>query len=429
LYKWVPKLVTALGKDSAVVTDVNSDLQQNGLQLYVNMDRATAARYSFAPNQIDNVLYDAFGQRTVSTIFNQLNQYFVVMEVAPAYWQYPHALDRIRFSTAAGNPTGTQQTQMPGSTVSPVTPVSAVSTPSAAASTNSLNSNAEANQLTNAIANSRGGSSSGSADSTAGETLVPFAALASSVSNHTATQVSHQGGLVAATISFNLPAGGSLSKATEQIAEVSRELGVPASIHGSFAGAAQVYAQSMSTMPLLILAALVAVYIVLGILYENTVHPITILSTLPSAGIGATLALLIFGTPFSVIAMIGIILLIGIVKKNAIMMIDVAIHQQRAGMEPRQAIHDAAVVRLRPIMMTTAAAVLGAVPLAIGIGQGASLRQPLGITVMGGLILSQVFTLYTTPVIYLYLDRLRMKLVRWSATMPWNRQPDASAST
>jgi multidrug efflux pump len=429
LYKWVPRLVTELGKDSGVLTDVNSDLQQNGLQLYVNMDRATAARYSFAPNQIDNVLYDAFGQRTVSTIFNQLNQYFVVMEVAPVYWQYPQALDRIRFSTAAGNPSGTQQTQMPGSTVSAVTPVTAVSTPSAASNTNSLNSNAEANQLTNAIANSRGGSSSGSADSTAGETLVPFAALASSVSNHTATQVSHQGGLVAATISFNLPAGGSLSKATVQIAQVSQQLGVPASIHGSFAGAAQVYAQSMSTMPLLILAALVAVYIVLGILYENTVHPITILSTLPSAGIGATLALLIFGTPFSVIAMIGIILLIGIVKKNAIMMIDVAIHQQRAGMEPRQAIHDAAVVRLRPIMMTTAAAVLGAVPLAIGIGQGASLRQPLGITVMGGLILSQVFTLYTTPVIYLYLDRLRMKLVQWSATMPWNRQLDASAST
>jgi multidrug efflux pump len=429
LYKWVPRLVTALGKDSGVLTDVNSDLQQNGLQLYVNMDRATAARYGFAPNQIDNVLYDAFGQRTVSTIFNQLNQYFVVMEVAPAYWQYPHALDRIRFSTAAGNPSGTQQTQMPGGTVSPVTPVSAASTPSAASNTNSLNSNAEANQLTNAIANSRGGSSSGSADSTSGETLVPFAALASSVSNHTATQVSHQGGLVAATISFNLPAGGSLSKATVQIAEISRQLGVPASIHGSFAGSAQVYAQSMSTMPLLILAALVAVYIVLGILYENTVHPITILSTLPSAGIGATLALLIFGTPFSVIAMIGIILLIGIVKKNAIMMIDVAIHQQRAGMEPRQAIHDAAVVRLRPIMMTTAAAVLGAVPLAIGIGQGASLRQPLGITVMGGLILSQVFTLYTTPVIYLYLDRLRTRLAQWSATMPWNRQLDASAPT
>jgi multidrug efflux pump len=427
LYKWVPKLVTALSKDRADVADVNSDLQQNGLQIFVNMNRATAARYSFAPNQIDNVLYDAFGQRTVSTIFNQINQYFVVMEVAPKYWQYPQMIDRIQFSTAAGNASGTQQTQMPGNTVTPVQTSAAAQTP--ASGTNALNANAEANVLTNAIANARGGSSSGSADSTAAETMVPFPALASSISNHTATQVSHQGGLVAATISFNLPPGGSLSKATAEINRASQEMGLPASIHGSFAGAAQVYAQSMSTMPLLILAALAAVYIVLGILYENTVHPITILSTLPSAGIGAILALLIFGTPFSVIAMIGIILLIGIVKKNAIIMIDVAIHLQRdEGMEPQKAIHDAAVVRLRPIMMTTAAAVLGAAPLAIGIGQGASLRQPLGITVMGGLILSQVFTLYTTPVIYLYLDRLRARLARWSATLPWNRQTDASAS-
>jgi multidrug efflux pump len=425
LFTWVPKLVTALSKDRADVADVNSDLQQNGLQIYVNMNRATAARYGFAPNQIDNVLYDAFGQRTVSTIYNQINQYFVVMEVAPKYWQYPQMIDRIRFSTAAGNASGTQQTQMPGNTVTPVQ----TSVQTSATGTNALNANAEANVLTNAIANSKGGSSSGSADSTAAETMVPFPAMASSVSSHTATQVSHQDGLVAATISFNLPPGGSLSKATAEINRASQELGLPASIHGSFAGAAQVYAQSMSSMPLLIVAALAAVYIVLGILYENTVHPITILSTLPSAGIGATLALLIFGTPFSVIAMIGIILLIGIVKKNAIMMIDVAIHLQRDdGMEPQKAIHDAAVVRLRPIMMTTAAAVLGAVPLAIGIGQGASLRQPLGITVMGGLILSQVFTLYTTPVIYLFLDRLRARLARWSATLPWNRQSSASAS-
>ena len=423
LYTWVPKLVTALGKDRSQLQDVNSDLQQNGLQTFVNMDRATGARYSFAPNQLDNVLYDAFGQRTVSTVYNQLNQYFVVMEVAPKYWQYPQMLDRIRFSTAAGNASGTQQTQMPGGTVTGVTLPAAVTASSASESgTNSLNSNAEANQLTNSISNSKGGSSSGSADSTAAETMVPFPALASYVSNHTATQVSHQDGLVAATISFNLPPGGSLSKALAAIAQASQEMGMPSSIHGGTAGAAQVYSQSMSTMPLLILAALAAVYIVLGILYENTVHPITILSTLPSAGIGATLALLIFGTPFSVIAMIGIILLIGIVKKNAIMMIDVAIHLQRdEGYEAQKAIHDAAVVRLRPIMMTTAAAVLGAVPLAVGIGQGASLRQPLGITVMGGLILSQVFTLYTTPVIYLYLDRLRARLASWSATLPWNR--------
>ena len=428
LFKWVPKLVTALGKDRSQMTDVNSDLQQNGLQIYINFDRATAARYGFAPNQIDSVLYDAFGQRTVSTVYNQLNQYYVVMEVAPKYWQYPQMLDRMRFSTAAGNATGTAQTQMSSALVQPVTPATAVSAAQgSASSTNARNANAEANQLTNAISNAKGGSSSGSADSTSSETLVPFPMLATYASNHTATQVSHQDGLVAATISFNLPPGGSLSKATAEIDQVSQQLGLPASIHGSFAGAAQVYAQSMSTMPLLILAALAAVYIVLGILYENTVHPITILSTLPSAGIGATLALLIFGTPFSVIAMIGIILLIGIVKKNAIMMIDVAIHLQRdEGYEPQKAIHAAAVIRLRPIMMTTAAAVLGAVPLAIGIGQGASLRQPLGITVMGGLILSQVFTLYTTPVIYLYLDRLRARLATWSSSLPWNRS-DANA--
>jgi multidrug efflux pump len=247
------------------------------------------------------------------------------------------------------------------------------------------------------------------------------------LSNHTATQVNHQSGMVAATVSFNLPPGGSLSVASAAIDKAMRELGMPASIRGSFAGAGQVYNQSMSTMPLLVLAAFAAVYIVLGILYENTIHPITILSTLPSAGIGATLALLIFGTPFSVIALIGVILLIGIVKKNAIMMIDLAIHMQRdQKMDAQHAIHHAAVMRLRPILMTTAAAVLGALPLAIGIGQGASLRQPLGITVMGGLILSQVFTLYTTPVIYLFLDRLRVRLRKSTEGMSWRRDLGAA---
>ncbi|HVI53500.1 MAG TPA: efflux RND transporter permease subunit [Luteibacter sp.] len=426
LFAWVPKLVAALGKER--LSDVNSDLQQHGLQIFVNFDRATAARYGFAPNQIDTGLYDAFGQRTVSTVYNELNQYYVVMEVAPAYWQYPQMLERIRFSTAAGNASGTQQTQMSGSLVKGVAATTVTTTAQGTSTTNAKNADAEANLLTNAIANAKGGGSSGSADSTAAETLVPFPAIASYVSNHTATQVSHQDGLVAATISFNLPPGGSLSQASAIIGQVSRQIGLPASVHGSFAGAAQVYGQSMSTMPLLIVAALVAVYIVLGILYENTVHPLTILSTLPSAGIGATLALLIFGTPFSVIAMIGIILLIGIVKKNAIMMIDVAIHLQRdEGLDAREAIHNAAVIRLRPIMMTTAAAVLGAVPLAIGIGQGASLRQPLGITVMGGLILSQIVTLYTTPVIYLYLDGFRARLAAWNARLPWNHV-DASTS-
>ena len=423
LYKWTPRLVTELGKYRDHLTDINSDMQQNGLQAFVTINRQTARRYGFEANQLDNVLYDAYGQRTVTTIFNPFNQYFVVMEVAPKYWQYPQMLDRTYFSTAAGNASGTQQTQAQGGTVSGVTAYSALSTGSGTASaTNSLNSSAQANAVTNSIANSRGGSSTGSADSTAAETMVPLPALATYVGNHTSTQVNHQNGLVAATISFNLPPGGSLGDAGATIDKAMRDLGVPASIRGNFAGAGQVYSQSMSTMPLLILAAFLAVYIVLGILYENTIHPITILSTLPSAGIGATLALLIFGTPFSVIALIGIILLIGIVKKNAIMMIDVAIHRQRdEKVDAKTAIHDAAVVRLRPIMMTTAAAVLGALPLAIGIGQGASLRQPLGITVMGGLILSQLVTLYTTPVIYIYLERLRIRLRKSLAGASWIR--------
>jgi multidrug efflux pump len=412
IYKLVPNLVTELSKHQNQLTDVNTDMQQNGLQTYVTIDRTTAARYGLTPNQIDTVIYDAFGQRTVSTIYNPYNQYFVVMEVAPKYWQYPQDLNRIFFSTAAGNVTGTQQTQMPGGTISGVKAFSPVVTKRTASSSSStLNANAQANQTTNAISNSRGGTSSGSADSTAAETMVPISAVAASVNNHTAIQVNHQSGLIAATISFNLPPGGSLSSAQKAITAAMTALNAPASIHGSFQGSAQVFAQSLGAIPLLILAALVAVYIVLGILYENTVHPLTILSTLPSAGIGATLALLVFGVPFSMIALIGFILLIGIVKKNAIMMIDVAIHLERdEKREPKKAIHDAAVLRLRPIMMTTAAAVLGAVPLAIGIGQGASLRQPLGITVMGGLMLSQIFTLYTTPVIYIYLDRLQQKL-------------------
>ncbi|MFP6562679.1 efflux RND transporter permease subunit [Paraburkholderia sp. B3] len=430
LFTWVPKLVTELGKYRGQLTDVNSDLQQNGLQTYVTLSRTTAKRYSFDPNQIDSVLYDAFGQRTVSTIYNPLNQYFVVMEVAPQYWQYPQSFNQIWLSAAAGNASGTNQTQMSGSLVTGVTtPVAVSSTSSTSSSTNSLNANAEANQLTNSISNSKGGSSSGSADSTAAETMVPLLAMMNWTTGHTATQVNHQSGMVAGTISFNLPAGGSLSAAAATIEKAQRDIGMPAAVHGSFAGAAQAYAQSMGTVPLLILAALVVVYIVLGVLYENTIHPLTILSTLPSAGIGAVLAMLIFGTPFSVIAMIGIILLIGIVKKNGIMMVDVAIQLQRhENMDARHAIHQAAVVRLRPIMMTTAAAVLGAVPLVLALGQGASLRQPLGVTVMGGLLLSQIFTLYTTPVIYLFLDGLRARLARWARNLPWNRQADESAS-
>jgi multidrug efflux pump len=420
LYSWTPKLLAELGKHREALLDVNSDLQQNGLQTYINIARATAMRYGFAPNQIDSVLYDAFGQRTVTTIFNPFNQYYVVMEVAPKYWQYPQMLDRTWLSAAAGNASGSQQTQAPGGTVSGVTGYSAhASAQASATTTNSLNGNAEANAVTNSISNSKGGGSTGSADTTAAETMVPLPAMATYSNSHTATQVNHQSGMVASTISFNLPPGGSLSLAQTAITDAMHDLGMPASIHGAAAGAGQVFAQNLSQLPVLLLAAFGAIYIVLGILYENTIHPITILSTLPSAMIGATVALLIFNTPFSVIAFIGIILLIGIVKKNAIMMIDVALHLQRGQKKGAQdAIHDAAVLRLRPIMMTTAAAVLGALPLAIGIGQGASLRQPLGITVIGGLILSQVFTLYTTPVIYLGFERLRLRMRGWFAKAP-----------
>ena len=430
LSDWTPKLVTELGKDHSALVDVNSDLQQNGLQTYLTIARETAARYGFAPNQIDSVLYDAFGQRTVSTIFNPFNQYFVVMEVAPRYWQYPQILDQTYLSSAAGNPSGSQQTQAQGGTVSAVTPYAAIaSASSGTTATSALNANAQANAVTNSISNSKGGTSSGSADSTAPETMVPLRAFVNYVNNHTATQVNHQSGMVAATISFNLPPGGSLSKAATAIQKAMHDLGMPASIRGGFAGAGQAFVQSVGTLPLLVVAALAAVYIVLGILYENTIHPLTILSTLPSAGMGAVLALLIFGTPFSVIAFIGVILLIGIVKKNAIMMIDVAIHTQREQkIEAKQAIHDAAMLRVRPIMMTTAAAVLGALPLAIGIGQGASLRQPLGITVMGGLILSQVFTLYTTPVIYLVLECLRQHIRGWTSGMSMRQDPSLGAS-
>nr|WP_208102038.1 efflux RND transporter permease subunit [Burkholderia sp. D-99] len=434
LYAWTPRLVDALNQRRGQLVDVNSDLQQHGLQTMVTVDRATAKRYGFDPNQIDNVLYDAFGQRTVSTIYNQLNQYFVVMEVAPQSWQYPSSLGRIFASTAAGNANGTAQTQYSSATVPNAATTLAtgaavgVATSGAGTSgtTNAQNANAQANASTNSISNSKGGSSTGSADSTSAETMVPLTALALFSNSHTATQVNHQGGLVAATISFNLPPNGSLSDAAAAIADAERSIGMPASVHGAFAGAAQAFTRSMDVVPLLIVAALAVVYLVLGVLYENTIHPLTILSTLPSAGIGATLALLVFGVPFSVISMIGFILLIGIVKKNGIMMVDVAIQLQRdEGIDARRAIHEAAVRRLRPIMMTTAAAVLGALPLALAIGQGASLRQPLGVTVMGGLLISQVFTLYTTPVIYLTLDRLRERLARGSWLWPRERRPES----
>jgi multidrug efflux pump len=343
LRTWEPKIRAALSQLPELV-DVNTDQQDKGLQTSLVIDRDTAARLNITPKLIDATLNDAFGQRQVSTIYAPLNQYHVVMEVAPQYWQSPEALDHIYVSA----PDGSQ---------------------------------------------------------------VPLSAIAHYAPTNTALGVQHQSQFVASTISFNLPQGVSLSDATRAIDGAMARLGVPNTVQGRFQGTAQAFQASLKSQPWLVLAALLAVYLVLGMLYESYIHPLTILSTLPSAGVGALLALLLFKTEFSVIALIGVILLIGIVKKNAIMMIDFAIDAERRGNKSsRDAIFEACSLRFRPIMMTTMAALLASVPLALTTGDGAELRRPLGISIVGGLIVSQLLTLYTTPVVYLYLDRFSLWL-------------------
>jgi multidrug efflux pump len=329
-----------------IITDANSDQQNNGLQSVVTYDRDSAARFAISPQLIDNVLYDAFGQRQVSTMYTSLNQYHVVMEAAPRFWQDPEFLKQIWVRAPGGR-------------------------------------------------------------------QVPMAAFTRFGPSTAPLSVPHQGLFPAVTISFNLAPGVALGDAVDIIAETATKVGLPPTIHTTFAGTAQAYQQSLGSEPFLIAAALATVYIVLGILYESYIHPITILSTLPSAGVGALLALFLFKTDLSLIAMIGIILLIGIVKKNAIMMIDFALAAERGeGLSPSDAIYKACLLRFRPILMTTMSAMLGAVPLASGVGVGAELRRPLGITIIGGLIVSQLLTLYTTPVVYLALDNLRLRFSR-----------------
>jgi multidrug efflux pump len=419
LYEWGPKLTAALMKDPNL-SDVNSDQQQKGLQTNLTIDRATAARLGLTLSAIDNTLYDAFGQRQVSTIYNPLNQYHVIMEVAPRYWQSPDTLRDIWVSTSGANASGTATTNAPAGTVSASTRAANATASSAATAAATVALSSARNQAINSIAASgKSSASSGASVSTARETMVPLAAFSSFAPGTTPLAVNHEGQFVASTISFNLPPGKSLSDATAAVAQAEREIGMPAAIHGTFSGTAAAFQQSLSSEPLLILTALVAVYIVLGVLYESYIHPITILSTLPSAGIGAVLALMLFGQEFSIIALIGIILLIGIVKKNAIIMIDFAIHAEREqGVSSHEAITQACLLRFRPIMMTTCAAMLGALPLAFGTGEGAELRTPLGISIVGGLIVSQMLTLYTTPVVYLYLDRLRAWVQRGARRGP-----------
>jgi multidrug efflux pump len=398
LYTWAPKLVEALRQDASVITDIDSDQQQRGLQVNLTIDRDAAARLGVSTRSISSTLYDAFGQRQVSTIYNALNQYHVVMEVSPEYWENPERLKDIYVSTTGGAISGAQAT---GAVVSTTPLASGVVDPTQAVR----------NQRTNAIAVAgRGSASTGAAVSTTPETMIPLSQLTRYEFGTTPLAINHQGLFVASTVSFNLVPGRTLSDAVTYVNATMHEIGMPATIHGSFAGTARAFQQSLSSQLILVLTALAAVYIVLGILYESYIHPITILSTLPSAGIGALLALKITNVEFSIIAMIGVLLLIGIVKKNAIMMIDVALERERNdGLDPAEAIHQAAVLRFRPILMTTMAAILGALPLAIGFGDGAELRQPLGISIIGGLFVSQILTLYTTPVIYLYLDRFRRR--------------------
>jgi multidrug efflux pump len=347
LSEWVPKLIDRL-KQSPKLSDVASDLQDRGLQAFVDIDRDAASRLGVSVSAIDDALYDAFGQRLISTIYTQANQYRVVLEAAPRYQIGPEALGQIHVAT-----TGGQNVQQ-----------------------------------------------------------VPLASVARIEERHASLVINHAGQFPAVTLSFNLGAGASLGEAVAAIEAAQQELGMPASIQTRFQGAAEAFRASLDSTLLLILAAIVTMYIVLGVLYESYVHPITILSTLPSAGVGALLALLLVGTDLSLIAIIGIILLIGIVKKNAIMMIDFALDAERQqGMAPRDAIYQAALLRFRPILMTTLAALFGALPLMFSSGSGAELRKPLGLVMVGGLLLSQVLTLFTTPVIYLFFDRLGR---RWS---------------
>jgi multidrug efflux pump len=411
---YAPRLVAAL-QQSPLLADVTSDQQQRGLQTNIVIDRDTASRLGITPSHIDNTLYDAFGQRQVSIIYKPNNQYRVVMEIAPRYTADPAVLSEIYVGTSGAAPRGTALSNLPAGTVTAAAARRGVAVEADPAS------DAARNSRTNASAVSgKGAASAGAAVSTRQERSVPLSAIAHFEQGTTPLAVNHQGPFAAATLSFNLQPGVSLEDATAEIKQKLAELRVPESIRAGLAGTARAFEAYLANQPFLILAAVVSVYIVLGILYESYVHPLTILSTLPSAGVGAVLALLLFRTEFSVIAMIGLILLIGIVKKNAIMMIDFALEAQRSeGLEPREAIVRACVLRFRPIMMTTFAAIFGALPLALTFGDGAELRRPLGIAIVGGLVVSQVLTLYTTAVLYLWLDRLRALAQRaWRSRFP-----------
>ena len=400
LNSFAPKMVDRL-KQLPQLTDVATDQEVQGLRATLVYDRDTASRLGITPATIDQTLYDAYGQREISTIFTQLNQYHVVLEVKPTFQQKPGDLSSLYIRTGAGGSTSAAGLVAGGSTsTANLGPGNTSSAASTAASANA------------ALTTSAGGAIASSMPFPTGG-QVPLSAFTHLETRSVPITVNHQGQFPVITLSFNLAPNASLGDAVDAVNKVKDELQMPASIQAGFQGTAQAFQASLANEWVLIIAALVTVYIVLGVLYESYIHPITILSTLPSAGVGALLALNLTGSDFSVISLIGIVLLIGIVKKNGIMMIDFALDAERhEGMAPVDAIYQACLLRFRPIMMTTMAALLGAVPLALGNGTGSELRRPLGITMIGGLVISQMLTLFTTPVIYLFFDRLARRFSR-----------------
>jgi multidrug efflux pump len=407
LQKWAQKLNDAL-LDSKVVTNVDSDLAQNGVESFVRIDKDAASRLGISPLDVDNALYDSFGQRSAATIYEDINQYSVILGWRPAATTGPQNLPDVRIpadAVAADAAAKAANTSASGASSAVASPIpTQMGSATGASSTGTSTSGTTTAVPTNPALRDP---STGSALSTSAHNMVPLPTIATFSQAPTAASVNHQGTELAATISFDLQPGKALSDAQTEIAAAEARIGLPNNVHGTFAGTAQAFQQSQGSQPLLILAALVTIYIVLGMLYENLIHPITVLSTLPAAGVGAVLALMLLGMQFDIIALIGLFLLLGIVKKNAILIIDFALEAQRArGLTAEQAAREASLLRFRPILMTTLAAALGALPLAIGFGEGAELRRPLGVAIVGGLIASQLLTLITTPVVYVCLDRL-----------------------